>query len=174
MDKREKLDALKLALTNEEKEKEFYLQHAGRTSNEVGKKMFIAIAKDEEEHYRKIEELYNNLKERDGWPDGFSSQISSSKVAEIIDDIIQKSLVSESADVEDEKAVEMAIDFERMAEEFYSELAERADSEEERNFFNMLSSLEREHRLSLEDTLDYFKDPQGWLERKGGRHLDGA
>jgi len=34
--------------------------------------------------------------------------------------------------------------------------------------------MEREHRLSLEDTLEYFTDPQGWLERKGGRHLDGA
>jgi hypothetical protein len=34
--------------------------------------------------------------------------------------------------------------------------------------------MEREHRLSLEDTLDYFKDPEGWYQMKEGRHLDGG
>jgi len=38
----------------------------------------------------------------------------------------------------------------------------------------MLAGLEREHRLSLEDTLEYFEDPEGWLLMKEKHHLDGA
>ncbi len=174
MDKKEKLDALKLALTNELKEKEFYLKHAERTSNALGKEMFLSIAGDEDEHYSRLIELYSKLEERETWPEDFSTDISSSKVSDILSKVIDDAMKAEEVDVEDEKAVEVAIAFEGEAEKFYSGLAEKADNEKEKKFFELLSSMEREHRLSLQDTLDYFKDPQGWLERKGGRHLDGA
>jgi len=39
-----RLDALQVALTNEMREHEFYLQNAKRTSNPAGKAMFQQIA----------------------------------------------------------------------------------------------------------------------------------
>ncbi|OQX84364.1 MAG: hypothetical protein B6D63_04870 [Candidatus Latescibacteria bacterium 4484_7] len=174
MNKDEKLEALNLALTNEKKEKEFYLMHAGRTKNKIGKDMFLSIAADEDVHYNKLLELYGKLEERGKWPEDFEATMSSSKLGVIIDRVINEAANSGEVDAEDERAVEIAIDFEREAEDFYKKLAGKAENDSERDFFDMLASFEREHRLSLEDTLDYFRDPQEWLERKGGRHLDGA
>lgn len=174
MEKKEKLEALKLALTNEEKEKEFYLENAGRTADELGRRMFESIADDEAEHYRRLKALYENLEEREGWPEGFSTDISSSKVGEMIDRLIGEHRTAYGGDEEDVAAVKTAIEFETKGEEFYAGLAAGAGNEAEKRFFGLLSSMEREHRLSLEDTLEYFEDPKGWLERKGGRLLDGA
>jgi len=174
MGNEEKLEALKIALANEQKEKEFYLEHAGKTKNQLGREMFLSIAKDEDEHYSRLLELYNKLEERESWPEDFSVDISGSKGSEIISRVIEGVSSAGESDAEDEKAVETAIEFESKAESFYSSLAEKAENEKEKKFFELLSSMEREHRMSLQDTLDYFKDPQGWLERKGGRHLDGA
>jgi rubrerythrin len=44
---KERLDALQVALTNEMREREFYLKNAARTSNPAGKAMFQQIAAEE-------------------------------------------------------------------------------------------------------------------------------
>ena len=169
-----KVKAIEIALENELKERDFYLQQSERTESPLGKKMFAAIAEDEDEHYRRLQELYNKLEERDKWPDDFSTDISSSKVKEIFDKVIGESKPVAQGDEEDAAAIKVALEFEERGEQFYADLAEKAEHETEKKFFELLSSMEREHRLSLEDTLDYLTDPQGWTERMGRRHLDGA
>jgi hypothetical protein len=44
----------------------------------------------------------------------------------------------------------------------------------EKKFYEFLASIEREHRLSLQDTLEYFQDPAGWFRVKERHHIDGA
>jgi hypothetical protein len=44
----------------------------------------------------------------------------------------------------------------------------------EKEFYQFLAGIEREHRLSLEDTHEYFRDPASWLRIKERHHLDGA
>jgi len=44
----------------------------------------------------------------------------------------------------------------------------------EKSFYGLLETIEREHRLSLEDTYEYFKDPEGWFQRMEKHGLDGA
>ena len=173
MEKRDKIEALKLALTNEEKERDFYLGHARRTRDKLGKQMFESIAADEDMHYRRLLELHKKLEERSKWPEGFSIDIST-RVIEALGRLSKEATTSPESDDDDVNAVKIAIEFEQKGEEFYTKLAEQAKDKAEKRFFSLLSSMEREHRLSLEDTLEYFTDPQGWLERKGGRHLDGA
>jgi rubrerythrin len=174
MDKKEKMEAIKLALTNEKKEKEFYLENAERTNDQLGEAMFRSIASDEDEHYRRLQELYDKLEERDKWPEDFSTDISSAKVGEIFDRVIRQRAGESGGNEDDVAALKVALAFEENGERFYADLAEKSDNEAEKHFFTMLSSMEREHRLSLEQTLEYFDDPKGWMERMGGRHLDGA
>ena len=59
-------------------------------------------------------------------------------------------------------------------EKFYSDLRDSVDDPVEKEFYRVLASMEREHRLSLEDTYEYFKDPEGWYRMKEGHHLDGG
>ena len=53
-------------------------------------------------------------------------------------------------------------------------LRETVEDPQEQTFYGLLESIEREHRLSLQDTYEYFKDPEGWFERMEKPHLDGA
>ena len=71
-------------------------------------------------------------------------------------------------------AIQKAIDFEARGEKFYEELAEACENPQEQQFFEFLSEIEREHRLSLVDTLAYLQDPQAWLEQHERITLDGA
>ena len=45
----ERIKALEIALNNESNERDFYLRHAERSTDPMGKKMFETLAKDEEE-----------------------------------------------------------------------------------------------------------------------------
>jgi rubrerythrin len=173
VEKKGKIEALKLALTNEEKERDFYLAQALRTRDRLGKQMFEAIAADEEVHYRKLLDLHKKYEERSKWPEGFSINITS-RVIEALGRLSKEATTSPDSDEDDINAVKVAIGFEEKGEEFYAKLADQAKDKAEKRFFTLLSSMEREHRLSLEDTLEYFTDPREWLERKGGRHLNGA
>ena len=170
---KDKLEALKLALANEVTERDFYLTHAKRTKDVLGRQMFLSIAADEDTHYQKLTELHAKLEERSKWPDAFSLEMYST-VTEALGRLSKEATTNPEADDDDVKAVNVAIEFERKGEEFYARLAAKAENKAEKRFFTLLASMEREHRLSLEDTLEYFTDPQEWLERKGGRHLDGA
>ncbi len=172
-EKKSKLEALKLALTNEEKERSFYLENAKRTKDELGRQMFESIAADEDVHYNKILELHKKMEERSKWPDNFSIEMMS-RVTEALGRLSKEATTNPQSDADDVQAVRTAIDFENKGEQFYGKLASEAENKAEKRFFTLLSSMEREHRLSLEDTLEYFTEPQEWLERKGGRHLDGA
>lgn len=173
MDGTSKLEALNLALTNEQKERDFYLAHAKRTKDALGKQMFESIAADEDEHYTRLVELHKKLEERNKWPDGFSIDIPT-RVTEALGRLVKEATNSPQGDDDDIAAIKAAIDFEHKGESFYEKLAEQAKDKAEKRFFTLLASMEREHRLSLEDTLEYFTDPEGWMESKGGRHLDGA
>lgn len=173
MEQQDRMEALELALTNEQKERDFYLAHAKRTRDALGRQMFESIAADEDEHYRRLADLHRKLEERSKWPEGFSLDIPT-RVTEALNRLVKEATDAPASDDDDVAAVTTAIEFEKKGTAFYAGLAERAKDKAEKRFFTLLSSMEREHLLSLEDTLEYFTDPQGWMERKGGRHLDGA
>jgi rubrerythrin len=78
------------------------------------------------------------------------------------------------ADRNDLEAVKIAIDFETKGEMFYHDLAKNVEDANEKKFYELLASIEREHCLSLKDTYEYFKDPAGWFRLKEKHHLDGA
>ena len=165
----EKLEALELALTNEAKEKEYYLTNARRTADPVGKAAFQSLAEDEAEHYARLLEVYEKMGGKEKWPEGFSVKISTSKLKEILDGVIRGvadkkfEAQGEDADIE---AIKLALEFEAKGEKLYADLALLADQDEEREFFEMLSAMEREHKNSLQETLEYFQDPDGFLKHK--------
>lgn len=169
-----RIKALEVALNNESRERDFYLKHAERTSNPFGKIMFESIAKDEDEHYQRILELHQKLKEEGKWPETIPLKVKGTDMKSILKRVVESVDTSAKADTDDMKAVEIALDFEVRGENFYRELRDSVDNPVEKEFYAMLASMEREHRLSLEDTLEYFKDPEGWYRMKERHHLDGG
>jgi rubrerythrin len=170
----ERIKALEVALNNELRERDFYLKHKERTINPIGKLMFASIASDEDEHYRRIQELQKKLSRDGKWPETIPLVVKGTEVKAIIQKLVDSVDTSSKADLDDMKAVKIAVDFETKGEIFYSNLAKSVEDAVEKKFYELLASIEREHRLSLEDTYEYFQDPAGWYRIKERLHVDGA
>lgn len=170
----DQIKSLEMALNNELKEKEFYLKHAERTSHPLGKAMFQAIASDEAEHYERILQLYQQLKEKGQWAETIPLTVKGTEVKSILEKVVNSITDSPKADIDDVKAVEIAIEFEKKGEQFYKQMHDAVKSPSEKAFFKMLMTIEREHRLSLEDTAAYFNNPEEWFRMKEKGRLDGA
>ncbi len=170
----ERIKALEVALNNESRERDFYLKHKERTTNPHGRSMFASIAGDEDEHYKRILELHKRLQKEGKWPETIPLQVKGTKVKEVIRELVDSVDLSSKADRDDLEAVRIALDFETKGEMFYSNLAKSVEETNEKKFYELLASIEREHRLSLEDTYEYFKDPADWYRVKERHHIDGA
>jgi len=166
--------ALEIALDNESRERDFYLKHAERTQNSLGKSMFASIASDEDEHYNRILNLHKRLIQEGKWPETVPIEVKGTEVKKVIQKVVEAVDATAQADRDDKEAVKIAIDFETKGEKFYGDLAKSVENPMEKQFYEFLASIEREHRLSLQDTLEYFQDPAGWFRVKERHHIDGA
>ncbi len=175
MDERQRLDALDVALKNETSEREFYLEHARRTKNPLGKAMFQEIADDELEHYRRLEELHGRWKSSQRWPESLPLEVRGTRVGRLLDvDRLVRDAGESRGDADDISALETAARFEAKGSEFYAGLRDAVSDPREKAFFDLLSRIEREHYLSLKDAEEYLKDPVSWLRRTEHHSLDGA
>ena len=169
-----RIQALELALTNERREAEFYLKHAERTTDPLGKKMFQTLAADEEEHYQRIQVLHQKLQAGGKWPETLPLTVKGTQVRDVLKTVVEAVAQSPETRTDDMEAVKIAIAFEAKGEAHYKKLGQGAGDPVEKEFYGMLESIEREHRLSLEETYEYFKDPEGWFQRMEKTGLDGG
>jgi len=170
----ERIKALEIALNNEARERDFYLKHSKRTTHNLGKMMFATIASDEDEHYKRILGLHKRLIREGKWPETVPIEVKGTEVKKVIQKVLDAVNATAQADRNDVEAVKIAIDLETQGEKFYGDLAKSVENPMEKNFYEFLASIEREHRLSLQDTLEYFEDPAGWFRVKERHHIDGA
>jgi rubrerythrin len=170
----ERIKALEIALNNESKERDFYLKHAERSQNSLGKQMFASIASDEDEHYKRILSLHGKLISDGKWPETVPIKVKGTEVKAVLQKVLDAPNTLAKADTDDVNAVKVAIDFETKGEMFYSKLAKDVENPMEKKFYEFLAGMEREHRLSLEDTYEFFKDPAGWYRVKEKLHVDGV
>lgn len=123
MDGRQRLDALDVALRNETSEREFYLKHAQRTKNPLGKAMFLEIADDELEHYQRLKELHAKWESSQKWPESLPLEVRGTRVGRLLDvDRLIREAGGSRADADDISALETAARFEAKGSEFYAGL----------------------------------------------------
>lgn len=66
-------EVLEMAKDIEAKGKEFYQKQADRTNNQKAEQLFIRLADDEEDHYKRFEEIQEQFKNRTGEQDEYLS-----------------------------------------------------------------------------------------------------
>lgn len=174
MDRKEQVDALEVALSNEMKEREFYLKNADRTANELGKAMFRQLADDEREHYERLKEIREVWKKQEKWPDTVPLRVNETIVKDILNDVLEKAAKMPKGDDDDLDAVRTALDFEARGAQFYAKLRDEVSDPKEKKFFDLLASIENEHYQSLRDTEEFFIDPESWYQRHERHGLDGG
>ncbi|HHO77032.1 MAG TPA: hypothetical protein ENN05_11500 [Deltaproteobacteria bacterium] len=174
MEDKQRLNSLEVALHNEVAERDYYLKHASKTTNPVGKAMFEEIAADELEHYNRLKELHEKWIKAEKWPETVPMEVKKTKIAGILKQTLKQ--VDDMPDVHDDdiKAIETAIAFEEKGVDLYSRLSNESNDPKEKAFFKLLSDIEREHFVSLRDMEEYLKDPQSWFVKSEHQGFDGA
>jgi rubrerythrin len=172
MEKR--MNALKFALENEEKEREFYLVNARKTKNLAGKNMFKQIAGEEKEHYDILKKLHDKWEKQKKWPETVPLKVKKSLASSILKSMTGKKSARIKGSHEDLKAVRTAIDFEARGVDLYTKLEKASTDPREKAFFNLIADVERSHFLSLRDTEEFLTDPASWYQNAEKLALDGA
>jgi rubrerythrin len=174
MDEKERLNALEVALNNERREREFYLKHARRSKNALGRRMFQQIGDDELEHYQRLNDLHKKWVKQQKWPESLPLKVGNTIVKDILADFVKKVDEKSPSDADDLEAVRTAIDFEAKGAKFYADLRNAVANPREKEFFDLLATIENEHYLSLKDTEEYLTDPASWYRKMEHHTLDGA
>lgn len=169
-----RMSALKFALENEQKEREFYLANARRTKNLAGKNMFKQIADEEKEHYEMLKKLHEQWEMKKKWPTTIPLKVGKSASGKILKSMSEKKAARIKGNEDDLKAVRTAIDFEARGMALYTKLEQGSDDPKEKAFFNLLASIERQHFLSLRDTEEFLTDPVSWYQNMEKSSLDGG
>jgi rubrerythrin len=170
----ERMPSIELALKNEKTEMEFYQNESRRSKNPLARTMFENLAKDEEEHMTRIQALHEKLLSSGSWPEDMPIEVQGTNIRQVLDDLVKDSGSKENHDQNDVQALERAAEFEARGAKFYADLAEQCDNPMEKNFFKFLSRIEREHHLSVADSLAYLRDPEAWMMEHERAGLDGA
>lgn len=170
----DRISSMKLAMENEASEMAFYLNESRRSTNEVAKALFKTLAADEKEHMERIRGLHAKLVSDGSWPKDAPIQVAGTDIRSVLKSIGRDPSQSTAHDLDDILAMKKGIEFEQKGALFYANLADRCDNPQEVRFFKFLAGIEREHMLSIQDSLLYLEDPGSWFESKERRGLDGA
>jgi rubrerythrin len=166
--------SLELALKNEATEMKFYQNESQRSKNPLAKQMFALLSDDEKEHMQRIRHLHEKLISAGTWPKDVPIQIKDTNVRNVLNELTAKLDSSTQHNDDDMAALRKAVEFEGKGSKFYSDLADACQNPMEKNFFLFLSRIEREHQLSLIDSLSYLENPQIWMLEHEHAGLDGA
>lgn len=166
--------SIELALKNERTEMEYYRNESNRSKNPLAKAMFDNLARDEQEHMERITKLHQRLLSDGKWPEQMPIEVAGTDIKQTLNTLVARNGAAKDHDDDDVQAIKKAIEFEAKGAQFYAGLAEACDNPMEKNFFSFLARIEREHHLSLTDSLAYLEDPEGWSMQQERSGLDGA
>jgi len=122
----------------------------------------------------RLNKLHEKLVSDGSWPKNVPLQVADTNIKAVLEDLSRIDKSSAEHDDNDLNALRQGIEFEAKGSKFYADLANTCDNPQEKKFFKFLSGIEREHMLSIKDSLFYLEDPEGWLESKERQGLDGA
>ncbi|MBI5499059.1 MAG: ferritin family protein [Deltaproteobacteria bacterium] len=170
----DRMASIELALKNEQTEMAYYRAEAKRSTNPLARAMFETLARDEEEHARRLRGLHERLLAKGCWPLDLAVEVQGTNIRSVLDGLVARVSSAIHCEEDDIEALRKAAKFEASGAKFYATLSDACENPMEKSFFRFLAGIEREHLLSIEASLSFFQDPEGFnLARdKGG--LDGA
>jgi rubrerythrin len=169
------LKMLAAALEKEEKGRDFYIQAAGKCSNELGKEIFRTLTADEGVHITRIKQIYSALQAGNAWSKDWQAyRTGNEDLQKLLRERARKLGPKVKSDTNDLEAVDIGIEMEQSAVSFYADQQTKATDALEKDFIVQMLAEERSHLRALEDIRLFFTDPDAWyieVERHG---LDGA
>ena len=151
MDQGKYEDILNAAIESEIEANRFYQQVAERIVNDYLKDMFLAFAREEDKHRRILE--------------GFRSRPAMAVHFSAVPDFHVSETVEEpslSMDMKPADAIVLAMKKEEAAMQHYTQLAAVCSDAEQKNLFQELAAMEREHKAKMEKAFVDIGYPEIW------------
>jgi rubrerythrin len=168
------IEVLQLAVQMEIDGKEFYRKAGRKSSNKLAKELFEQLAKEEDLHRKKFEEIYKSLKRGQNWPSVEPPSEKGVKIKSLFAEAT-KALGNKFRVAESElEAIKIAMDMEVKSYNLYHSRSKENPLPVEKRFYEALAGEERGHHLALLDTYEYLSDPTGWFTKSEHWSLDGA
>jgi rubrerythrin len=151
----------------------FYTQVAERASGERGRRMFLDLAKQEEDHLRLLLAEYRALEEGKGWLsfeeamaqdfplDAANPDLPGEEPDEKMPVFATDRPISLASDI---AALEYGLETEAISRELYDQAAQALDDPHGRAAYRFLVKQEEEHYRLLQNTLDYLTANQTWWD----------
>lgn len=159
------LGSLKKALEMEENGYKFYKDISQKSKNEITKKAFDFLAKNEVFHIENIKNFYNTMKEKGEFPEITLSKDEPKREKDFkifFKDILELNK-KVAPDDNDEKAYEFAMELENDGYNFYKNML---DNTKDQNLVMLLEFLlkeEKAHYEQIEDLYSYITDSENWF-----------
>lgn len=174
-DVRECLAILDKAVKFEETGMAFFLDRAENAPSELERNLFRSLAEDEKGHKDyllslKAQLLVNNNPE-DMQPEGDDDGRTARQIFEAA---LEKVKDPYTAEPDELKIIEGAMDVERRGYTMYTEAVATVQSERAKEIFRALAREEQHHYALLKNTYDYMADPEGWHGFDENPMLDGG
>ncbi|MDW7708952.1 MAG: ferritin family protein [Deferrisomatales bacterium] len=133
--------------------RDFYLRAAEQAEEPAARAVFLALAEDEKDHVGRVREIYEELKDKPGWPDVSSMVTRRSGVLDAFEAASARLSGAASEHATVRQALATARDMEKKGLAFYRDRASRATCEAEAEFYRRLADEEQIHLTAVEGLL---------------------
>ena len=152
----------------------FYAQASEQTHNELGKRIFRSLEKDEISHVRTIQAIYEALHHGEAWPSAAEPPAGQADLRAMIERFAADHQAGLHAATDDLSAIDIGLDFERRSVAFYMEQADRTTTAREREFLKRLLAEEQLHWNALSELKAFLLDPASWFQVRERSMFDGG
>jgi rubrerythrin len=159
MDKQteEILQGLKIAIEAELTGHEFYKNAAKSTADPMGKETFTRMAEEEMGHFNYLRHQYKSVLEKGDYD--FSKKLMEKEYKHAENPIFSNEIKNRIKDSHFEvSALTIGMKLELDAVNFYRSCAQKAQSEEVKQFYNELAEWEQDHYRAFEGALNMLKE----------------
>lgn len=162
------MNAVEIAISMEADAIKFYKEAADRTSNPVGKKMFLTISDDEKRHLEMLSRIIKGLDIKD-------KDVSPMKNVKSIFETMKEDMMKKVEATTDElEAFKIAMQMEKEGIEFYKKVSSAAGTEKEAELFKKLIREEQQHYDIFANTYFYLSDSGSWFMWEEHSIVDGG
>jgi rubrerythrin len=163
------------ARSMKERKKALYEEAMKTCPDQVGIETFRMLRDAEDDHLKRITELYEQMKQGKDWVAACKLvSFESEDKQELLRRIAKEQEKVPKACVDDVVAIQTGMELENASIAFFEKRLPMASSHVEREFIDQVVAEEREHYILLADLRYYYADPESWFMEKGRARLDGA
>ncbi|MFH1593152.1 MAG: ferritin family protein [Candidatus Omnitrophota bacterium] len=175
MEKKTLAIALQDALSMEEKGHKFYMEAAQRGQNDVARKTFDFLARNELFHIESIKKFSNAINEKSELPSVLpdDTEIARSEEFKIFSTGISELNEKIKPNDDDKQALEFAMDFENSGYKYYENMLKDAQEKNLKELLKFLLSEESKHHELLMNLYSYVTDSQNWFMYEEGSFPQG-